>query len=138
MIYNLCNNIEIQKAITRLNHSIEKGKEVELKVLSDKRTSLQNRALHKYFLLISKELNELGLEFKYFGLKGQVLETRYNERIVKEHFWRPIQKTLFNIDSTKDLNTKQMNEIIDVITKFFSDKGVYIEFPNKESLNECS
>lgn len=136
MIYNLSNEIELKKARLKLEHSASLKKHVELKTLSDKRTSLQNRALHKFFVLISQELNELGQTFKYFGLKGQILETRYTPEVVKNYFWRPIQKALFEIESTKDLNTKQMNEIIDVTVKYFGDKGIYIEFPNKETLND--
>lgn len=136
MILNLNNRIEIEKAKAKLSYFITHNKTIELKCLSDKRTAKQNRALHKYFVLIAEELNELGLEFQFFGVKGKVLSSRYTPNTVKDFFWRPLQIALFNIESTKELNTKQMNEIIDVITKFFGDKGVYIEFPNKEYLND--
>ena len=136
MILNLSNKLELNKAKTRFNHLVNLGKTIELKALSDNRSSQQNRALHKFFVLISSELNELGLEFQYFGLKGQVLSTRYTSTIVKNHFWRPIQISLFNIESTKDINTKEMNDITDVIVKYFGDKGVYIEFPNKDILSK--
>lgn len=136
MILDLKNKLEVNKAVTRLTYLIQKESTIELKQLSDKRSSLQNRSLHKFFVVIADELNELGMEFQYFGLKGEVLSTRYTTNIVKNHFWRQIQKTLFNIESTKDINTKQINDITDVIVKFFGDKGVYIEFPNRESLNE--
>lgn len=125
---------ERTKASARFQYLMDNKKNIELKQLSETRTALQNRSLHKFFVLISFALNELGMEFQYFGVKGQVLSCRYNESIVKNNFWRPIQKTLFNIESTKDLNTHQINEIVDVIVKFFGEKGVFIEFPNKESL----
>lgn len=134
MQYELSNHIDLQKAKDRFNFLIENKADIELKKLSDKRTSQQNRALHKFFVMISFALNELGLEFHYFGIKGQELTTRYNELIVKEHFWKQIQRTLFNIESTTELNTHQINEIVDVIIKFFGEKGVLIEFPNKETL----
>jgi hypothetical protein len=136
MLLNLLNRIEKEKAKLKLEHFIKLGKTIELKALSDKRTSLQNRALHKFFVLISSELNELGLEFQFFGVKGQVLSTRYTANIVKNFFWRPIQMALFDIESTKDLDTKKMNNIIDVIVKYFGDMGVFIEFPNRELLDE--
>ena len=134
MILDLKNEIEVKKAVTRLTYLIQKESTIDLTELSDKRSSLQNRSLHKFFVIISDELNELGMEFQYFGLKGEVLSTRYTTNIVKNHFWRQIQKTLFNIESTKDINTKQINEITDIIVKFFGEKGVYVEFPNRESL----
>jgi len=138
MILDLKNKLELNKAKTRFNHLVSLGKTIELKALSDNRSSQQNRALHKFFVLISSELNELGMEFQYFGVTGKQLSTRYTSTIVKNHFWRPIQIALFNIESTKDINTKQINEIIDVIVKFFGDKGVYIEFPNKEVLSQVN
>lgn len=135
MNYNLNENTELEKAKVRFNYLKTKKATIELKELSNKRSSLQNRALHKFFLIIVSELNELGMEFQYFGLKGQVLSTRYTTDIVKNQFWRPIQIALFDIESTRDINTKQINEVVDVIAKFFAEKGVYIEFPNKEMLN---
>lgn len=135
MNYNLENNTELEKAKVRFNYLKTKKATIELKELSNKRSSLQNRALHKFFLIIVNELNELGMEFQYFGLKGQVLSTRYTTDIVKNQFWRPIQIALFDIESTRDIKTKQINEVVDVIAKFFADKGVYVEFPNKEMLN---
>lgn len=134
MNYNLNDNTELEKAKVRFNYLQTKKATIELKELSNKRSSLQNRALHKFFLIIVSELNELGMEFQYFGLKGQVLSTRYTTDIVKNQFWRPIQIALFDIESTRDINTKQINEVVDVIAKFFAEKGVYVEFPNKEML----
>ena len=77
----------------------------------------------------------MGLEFNYVGLKGDTLGTRYSPNVVKEYFWRPIQIALFNIESTKDIDTKQINEVVDVISKFFADKGVVMEFPSIENIN---
>lgn len=107
---------------------------VELKAIKNTRTIQQNKALHKFFMIISEELNELGQEFCYTGVKGQDLSLRYTPEIVKTFFWKPIQSALFDTDSTTKLDTTQMNNIIDVIIKFFGDKGVLIEFPNREHL----
>lgn len=138
MTYELSNHIEVSKAKTKLEWLINNKKTIELKALSDSRSSKQNRALHKFFVLVSEQLNEMGLEFQYFGLKGQVLGTRYTPEIVKNHFWRPIQIALFDIKSTKDIDTKQINEVVDVIAKFFNERGIYIEFPSIEQLTEKS
>lgn len=136
MILDLKNKLELNKAVTRFNYLVGKKSNIELKELSNKRTSLQNRSLHKFFVLISEELNELGMEFEYSGIKGADFSTRYTPSIVKDFFWKPIQRTMFTIESTRDIDTKQINEITDVIVKFFGDRGVYVEFPNRESLNE--
>lgn len=135
MNYNLDNYKEREKAKVKFNYLCSKKCIIELTQKRSSRSYLQNRALHQFYVLVAEELNELGMDFQYFGLKGQVLSTRYTPTIVKNQFWRPIQLTLFDIYSTKDINTIQINEIFDVIAKFFSERGVYIEFPNKDFLN---
>lgn len=134
MIYDLSNTSDLRAFKFRSNYFIENNKKVDLKESKNSRTSLQNAALHKFFTIIAEQLNELGLEFNFTGVKGYDLSTRYTANIVKEFFWKPIQITLFDYESTTKLNTQQMNEIIDIIIKFFADKGVLIEFPNKEHL----
>lgn len=134
MKYDTTNIVELTDAKRKLREYTELGKTVELKGLSDSRSAKQNRALHKFFTIVSNQLNEIGLEFQYIGLKGDTLSTRYSPNLVKEYFWRPIQIALFNIESTKNIDTKQINEIVDVISKFFGDKGVVIEFPSIETL----
>ena len=130
MQYDLSNQEHITSIKLKLQKYIEQSKEVELKTLSNKRSSKQNRSLHKLFTIISFALNELGMEFNYTGVKGMELSTRYTPDIVKNFFWRPIQISLFDIESTKDINTHQINDITDVIVKYFGEKGVVIEFPS--------
>jgi hypothetical protein len=110
------------------------GKQFELKECKITRSSLLNSALHLYFTLICYQLNELGLEFNYTGIKGLEMSTRYTPHIVKELIWKPIQMALFDIESTTKVNSKEINEVIDVLSKFFGDRGVEIEFPCIESL----
>tara|TARA_R110002096_G_C14480964_1_gene713833 strand:+ start:574 stop:978 length:405 start_codon:yes stop_codon:yes gene_type:complete len=132
MKYDLSIKNDLNDFKFKINYLIENKKICELKAVKISRTSKQNSSLHKYFTFIADELNELGMEFNYFGVSGKQLSMRYTPNIVKDYFWRPIQVTLFDIESTTKLNTKQMNEIIDVITKFFAEKGVLIPFPSIE------
>lgn len=134
MKLDLSNENDLFKAQTYFDMLCAGKFSIELKKLSDKRTSQQNRALHKFFVLISNQLNEIGQEFCYTGLKGLELSTRYTPEIVKNFFWRPIQLALYDIESTKKLTTEQINGVTDVIIKFFGDKGILIEFPNRDNL----
>lgn len=136
MSYDLQNDKQIGLAKKRFETFLRLGKVIELKEVKKTRTNDQNSALHLYFKLIAYQLNELGLEFHYQGLNIQGLTSRYTENIIKEFIWRPIQISLFNIKSTTKLDTRQINEIIDVITKFFGDRGVFIEFPSIETLTK--
>jgi hypothetical protein len=134
MQFDLTNIVDVTDAKIRFKKLIELGKTIELKALSDNRSSKQNRALHKLFTIMSEQLNEMGLEFNYDGVTGKKLSTRYTPDVVKNYFWRPIQMALFDIESTKHINTIQINEIVDVISKFFGERGVIIEFPSVDVL----
>ena len=134
MKYDLYDTIQKEKAKNNFNAFLQKESLIELKEIKYSRTNRQNSALHLYFKFIAEELNELGLEFQYQGLKGSTFSLRYTPDLVKNFIWKPIQKALFDIDSTKDLTTNQINEVIDVITKFFGDRGIVVEFPSIENV----
>jgi hypothetical protein len=133
MKYSLKNASDIKEFNKEVDYLLLKGAEVELKHLKNTRTLQQNKSLHLFFTMITEELNELGMEYIYFGLKGQELSLMYTPELVKMFFWKPIQVALFDIESTTKLTTDQMNKIIDVIVKFFGDKGVIIDFPSMDN-----
>ena len=134
MILNLQNEIDVITFKEKVSYFIDKGKTIDIVEKRNSRTNKQNSALHLFFTIITHQLNEMGLEYNYIGLKGQTIGTRYTNDIVKNFIWRPIQETLFDIKSTKNINTLQINEIIDVLSKWFGEKGVIIEFPSIETL----
>lgn len=123
-------------AMSYLNNLIQEGALIEIKKVKKTRSNQTNRALHLYFTFISDTLREMGREFQYEGIKGMSLSTSYTPEIVKEFFWRPIQSTLFGTKSTTELTNSDLNEIIDVISKFFAEKGINVVFPSMESLIE--
>ena len=133
MIYDLSNETEAHIAQNQFNHLILNERTIELKEIKKTRSNLQNAALHLFFNMIRDELNNLGLEFNYEGLKGLNISTRYTQNIVKSFIWRPIQITLFDIESTKDLTTGQINEISDILIKYFGEKGIRLSFPDFKS-----
>ena len=136
MEFNLSDPNDLIKAKIRFNNLVENKNRIKLGKINNKRTITQNSALHQFFVLISFALNERGQEFVFTGVKGIELSCRYTPELVKHCFWRPIQISLFNIESTKDINTQHINEISDVIIKFFGEKGVLIEFPDKDFLKQ--
>ena len=129
MKYSLSIQDEIREFKKKVEYLLLKGVQVELKHIKKTRSTDQNSSLHLFFTMISEQLNELGMEYIYFGLKGQEISLTYTPELVKTFFWKPIQLALFETESTTKLTTEQMNRIIDIIIKFFGDKGVVIEFP---------
>ncbi len=136
MLFNLQNDTDVLKAQERLRGFIDRGVTIDLIEKKNTRTTKQNAALHLFFTIMSSQLNEMGLEFHYYGLNNNTLTTRYTPDVVKNYFWRPIQITLFDIISTKKINTEQINEILDVIIKWFGEKGILIQFPSIETLTK--
>jgi len=131
MQYDLSINKDLISLQSQLLYFKEKQSIVEFKEVKQTRSNLQNRALHLFFAFICQELNNLGITFNYTGIKWMPTETRYTELLVKETIWRPIQMTLFNIESTKDIGSNEINEIAEVIIKHFADKGIELSFPSQ-------
>lgn len=88
-----------------------------------------NKALHLYLQFVADAFNELGMEYEHDDLHLKGVTSRYTKEIVKEKLWRKVQITMFGCKSTTKLTSKDANEIIDCITKYFGNKGIVIEFP---------
>lgn len=99
-------------------------------------TRQQRKALELFFKIISDQFNNLGQTFTW-NFCGLNFELPFTRIVARELLWKPIQKVLFDIDSTKDLDSHSINVIIDVLTKHFAEQGVGITFPSlRELLNQ--
>jgi hypothetical protein len=99
------------------------------------RTTQQNKALHKYYELIARTLNEHGLDMRK-ALKPEI-DIMWTKDSVKEYLWRPIQEAQVNKTSTTELTTHEIDLIVHTITKFFGEHHkLYIPFPSIEQMME--
>lgn len=97
------------------------------------RTLRQNRALHKYFTHISDELNDHGLNIMK-TLRSDA-EIPWSPELVKALIWKPIMKAQTGKDSTTKLNTKDIDAVLDTLTKYMGEKlGLTVEFPSIETV----
>ena len=119
-----CLKIGLSKAITK----------AVVDSLPQKRSTQENKALHVLFQNISYELNRLGLEFTFKGIKGMEIETTYTPDIVKNFIWEPLQKALLSKSSTTQLTHNDISMIFEILGKWFAENGIVIEFPSVESL----
>jgi hypothetical protein len=111
--------------------AIDRDKDPDQK--KKQRTIQQNRALHLYCAHLAAGLNAAGFDMKR-TLKQDV-DIPWNAETVKEYLWRPIQKAQLMKHSTTELTTKEIDEVMDTLTRHLGEKtGVYVEFPNIESL----
>ena len=130
MIYNLENKSEHEPFLAEVDKMLLFKKMVELKEVKKTRSNLQNRALHLYFTMIADQLNEMGQTFKYESLRGLQMELMFTPELIKTTLWKPLQFHLFGKMSTTNLTTDDINKIVDIITLYFGEKGILIEFPN--------
>ena len=132
MIFNLKNKIGADNAIAQLNKFILDSERIEMKKVSNTRSSQQNRALHLFFNQVAKELNSIGIPFVYRGLKGHDMEMQWTGELFKEMTWKPIQQAMYGTTSTTKLKRgKEIDSIFEVINKFFAERGIEISFPNQ-------
>jgi hypothetical protein len=84
------------------------------------RTADQNRALHKYFTLLSEALNDAGLTVQHV-LKEKI-ELNWTPSMIKELLWREVQIRLFGKQSTKDLDkVSEINEVHEHLTRHLGE-----------------
>jgi len=98
------------------------------------RTIQQNKSLHLYFTQLADALNETGYDMKR-TLKPEI-EIPWNGETVKEYLWRPIMKAQLNKESTTEMTTKELDQVLETLTRHLTAKlGVLVNFPSMETLS---
>jgi len=95
----------------------------------EKLTLTQNSSLHLFNTNLSIALNDANIDMKQFFKDGYFIT--WTPEIVKREIWKPVQKAMFNIDSTTKLKRKQVSEVYDVINRKVSEFGIFVPFPSK-------
>ena len=142
--YNIQADVDVEVLATSKKEAIEKAKEIlkslqvhSFVVNSPQRTKKQNNSIHKYCELLAHEFNEAGLDMKLV-LKPKV-DIEWNTESVKKYIWKPIQKSLFGIESTTKLKRgeKQIEQIWEHINRHLSQRFAEwikpIPFPSIET-----
>jgi len=128
--FNLGTSEGFNKAFESFTYLKSKQAVIEIKEVKQTRSSLQNRALYLYFTFIAETLNNYGLYFQTVDLFQMPVECEWNKDLVKEFIWKPIQKTLFDIESTTKLKTNELDVIINVLTNHFAKLELSVNFPS--------
>lgn len=93
----------------------------------------QQNALHLYFTHLSEELNMSGLDMKKTLKPG--IDIWWTQKTVKEYLFRPIMKAQLLKDSTTELTTKEVDEVIKTISKHLGERfGIEVDFPSIETI----
>lgn len=97
------------------------------------RSNLQNKSLHKYCALLSEALNDAG--YNCFNFFDQGFAMPWNEKLVKDLIWRPVQEIVIDKKSTTDANTIQYTEVYDVINAhLIENKNIFVCWPCQDTL----
>ena len=100
-----------------------------IEITTGKRTLKQNSAIHVYFNLLAKTLNDAGLDQR--KLLKQSIQIPWNADSVKEHLWKPIQEVVTQDKSTTKLDIKQVSEVYDVLSRHLAERhGILVDFPS--------
>jgi len=116
-----------EEDLEKLNKFSNAIYEIDIKNL-DLRTIQQNRALHLWCKQIAELLNSKALYMT--GVFGSKIE--WTMLLVKEQIVKATMKQIYSIDSTTKLQRKEIDGLIDYITKAFGTRGVEIPpFPSR-------
>ncbi len=81
--------------------------------------------------MLAEKLNDSGQDMRK-TLKPEI-DIPWSMETIKELMFKPIIKAMFNVDSTTELDTKQISEAYEVLNRYTQSKlGVGILWPSKE------
>lgn len=100
------------------------------------RTQKQNSALHLWFTLLAKELNEAGYTVQL--VLKQKMDLDWTGDMVKELLWRPSQKAILKKKSTTELKkTEDMDKVYEHLNRHLGEKfGINVPFPTDKEYQE--
>ena len=84
------------------------------------RTGKQNDAIHAYCREVASVMAAHGMDMKTVIKDGVPIEpTMY---LIKDYMWRPIQKAVTGVESTRKINPMEVNDIYEVLSRLLSRK----------------
>ena len=89
-------------------------------------TKQQNKMLHAVFKDIAKGLNEEGISMQ--EIIKDSFEMMPDADSIK-YLFKQLANKAYGVDSTQDLSTQQINNLLDVFIKKFGGYGIEISLP---------
>ena len=132
--YTLNNQQDLIALVDKLSQKGFISFPVEVEMKKPQRTKLQNRSLHKYFLLLAQELRYKDIDMNAL-FEAREASVPVNEIMVKETIWKPIQLAMFGAESTTELTTDQVAKVYDVINRHMIELfNVNVPWPCEDTL----
>ena len=98
-------------------------------IIRSNRSTRQHNALHLLFRQLATALNDSGFMQKHPF--NDEFEIPWSENSIKELFFKPIIKQMYDVESTRKLGTTQLSESANVMIDAINMKlGVFVPFPS--------
>ena len=99
------------------------------------RSLAQNRALHLFCRQVANELNGVGVTCKVGSItRDGDIESDWDERLVKEIMWRPVQFKALGKKSTTALQINELDKVAKPIMQALANKyDIGLVFPSQLS-----
>ena len=129
----LSSDSQIDQYCIFLKAQLKKGGSLNVSVERERqRTLTQNRAMRKYWELLAQTLNDAGLDMMAVLKPGIAIP--WSAASIEERIWRGVQIAKTGKKSTKELDTKDMSIIYDVVNNHLSSTfGVFQAWPCQEN-----
>lgn len=97
----------------------------------NQRTLKQNNSLHKFFELLSEELNNAGYDVR--TTLRHDLKHPWTPELIKDLLWRPVQIAVIGKKSTASLDTKEPDHVYEILNKHLGERlAIHVPFPKDE------
>jgi len=95
----------------------------------------QMKSVHLWLGQVANAMNEGGIDMKtVLTSMRKGFSVRPTKEILKECLWKPLQEAVLKVTSTRDLSSKDVNEIYSRLDAFLTDvHGIHIPFPDSYS-----
>lgn len=129
----VCSSSTLEQALEAVRKAYEESKYVELTIKKKglTRSNQQNKALHKYFSMLADKLNDGGYDVRK-TLKADV-DLPWSPDLIKDLMWRPLQKAMFDVDSTAKMKRADYTKVYEVLNRHTASKlGVSVQWPSED------
>lgn len=104
-----------------------------------KRTTKQNGCMHKYRKDLADALNDAGMSVPVVMKMIPTMNPDWTPTAIRERIWLPFQETKYNVQTSADLDTVQIQRVYLNINRWTSEQfGINVDWPSVDSLKNRS
>lgn len=122
------NKFQAEQFCQYIMQNADKG--IIYQIVKPTRSYQQNSAIHAYCDEVAKVMRARGMDMKTVVKEGVPIEPTMH--MVKEYMWRPIQKAVTGVESTRRINTVEVNEVYEHLSRLLAERySIDVRFGRK-------